>query len=159
MRLGWSVAALIGALLQACGGTACGPDSDVVARVIDGDTVELVGGERVRYLLVDAPEASGARGQECYAVEAREFNRTLVEGRSVRLRYDGPCSDAFDRLLAFVFVDGQSVSELLVQRGYACVLHIPPSGDGEAAKLRNLEAQAAAVRRGLWGYCSANPCR
>lgn len=154
-----AAAALGAALLQACGDNTCGPASDVVARVIDGDTIELAGGERVRYLLVDAPETSAAREQECFGAEARDFNRALVENRSVQLRYEHPCGDHFGRLLAFVFVDGQSVSELLVQRGYACVLHIPPSGDSQAAKLTSLETQAAAGRRGLWGYCRANPCR
>ncbi|HYO97581.1 MAG TPA: thermonuclease family protein [Polyangiaceae bacterium] len=159
MRLGGRAAALSAALLQACGDNTCGPADAVVARVIDGDTIELAGGERVRYLLIDAPETSAARKPECYGAEARAFNRTLVENRSVQLRYDEPCSDHFGRLLAFVFVDGQSVSELLVQRGYACVLHIPPSGDAQVSKLTSLETQAAAGRRGLWGYCNANPCR
>ena len=38
----------------------------VVARVIDGDTVELVDGRRVRLVQIDTPE----KGTECYGDEA-----------------------------------------------------------------------------------------
>src|SRR6187401_1781648 len=79
----------------------CGPESAVVTRVIDGDTLELVGGERVRYLLVDTPESTNGH-DECFGAEASEFNRSLVEGRRVALRYAEQCRDRYARLLAYV---------------------------------------------------------
>jgi len=47
---------------------------------------------------------------------------------------------------------------LLVERGYACVLHIPPDGDDRAAEFTALEAAARAAHRGLWGACDPIPC-
>jgi micrococcal nuclease len=131
----------------------------MVERVIDGDTIVLAGDLRIRYLLVDAPEITGSGGAECYGANAAQFNADLVRGKVVQLTYDGPCHDAFDRTLAHVRVDGQDVDRLLIERGYACVLHLPPGGDDRADELDALEAAARADRRGLWGACDAAPCR
>ncbi|MCB9627586.1 MAG: thermonuclease family protein [Sandaracinaceae bacterium] len=158
---GTALCAVLGALaLVACvpatDGSACGPTRAVVARVIDGDTVELEGGERVRYLLVDTPENTSS--VECFGAEATAFNRALVEGREVRLTYDVACTDRFDRLLAYVEVDGRVVNQLLVEQGYACVLHIPPNGEELAPLYEDLETRAVDEGRGLWSVCADNPC-
>jgi micrococcal nuclease len=81
-----------------------------------------------------------------------------VLGRTVSLTYDQVCDDRYGRPLAYVRVDGADVGELLVARGYACVLHIPPAGDDRAAAYRSLEDQARQARRGLWGACEDAPC-
>lgn len=137
--------------------SACGPQSARVERVIDGDTVEISGGERVRYLLVDTPETTSGK-LECFGAEAREFNRSLVEGRVVELGYASRCRDRFERLLAYVAVDGLDVNARLVADGYACVLHIPPDGDERAAEFSALEERARLNEAGLWGACAAKPC-
>jgi micrococcal nuclease len=140
-----------------CGGTPrCGPATGVVASVTDGDTIELQSGEKIRYLMVDTPETSGE--VECYGVEARDFNRSLVHGQTVELRYDVDCTDRFDRLLAYVTVDGREVNRLLVERGFGCVLHIPPNGDDVVDDYQSLETTARDAKRGLWGACSVTPC-
>jgi micrococcal nuclease len=137
---------------------ACGPHEATVERVIDGDTIVISGDVRIRYLLVDAPETAGRRGT-CYGANAAQFNTDLVLGRTVQLAYDVDCEDAFGRTLAYVTVDGQDVNRLLVERGYGCVLHIPPDGDARAAELEAAEAAARTARRGLWGACDPIPCR
>lgn len=156
-----TTALLVGALgLSACipasDGNACGPTRAVVARVIDGDTVELESGERVRYLLVDTPENTSS--VECFGAEATAFNEQLVEGREVRLTYDVECTDRFGRLLAYVEVDGRVVNQLLVEQGYACVLHIPPNGADAAPLYQDLETRAVDEGRGLWSVCADDPC-
>lgn len=138
-------------------GAPCGPARARVARVIDGDTILLEDGDRVRYLLVDAPETTGAE-VECYGPEATRFNRDLVEHREVDLLYDVECRDRYGRLLAHIFVDGLDVGAALVERGYACVLHIPPNGEERIAELRVLEADARRSGRGLWEACPRASC-
>ncbi len=134
-------------------GSVCGPTQAVVARVIDGDTVELDDGQRVRYLLVNAPETTGGK-DECYGAEATDFNRQTVEGKTVTLVYDeAECTDRFDRLLAFVEIEGRDVNALLVERGFAQVLYIPPSGEDRKAQYDALEAKAEAGLAGQWGAC------
>ncbi|MCA9706615.1 MAG: thermonuclease family protein [Myxococcales bacterium] len=134
----------------------CGPTEAVVERVIDGDTVQLATGERVRYLLIDTPEVS--EPVECYGPEATDFNRTMVEGQTVQLTYDEECTDRYGRLLAYVEVDGRSVNELLLSRGFACVLHIPPNGADRVDEYRRLEEKAQVGQVGLWGACPEDAC-
>ena len=127
-----------------------------VLRVVDGDTilVELEGREeRVRYIGVDAPESVAPdRPPGCFGREAREANRELVEGKTVRLERDVSERDRFGRLLRYVYADGASVNEELVRRGYATAVTFPPDVR-EAARFRALERQARESRRGLWGAC------
>ena len=147
-------------LLAACtepGEPSCGPRHAVVERVIDGDTIVLTGDVRIRFLLVDAPEITGGHAA-CYGASAAQFNTDLVLGQAVELTYDARCQDRFGRTLAYVTVDGQDVNRLLIERGYACVLHIPPDGDARADELEAVQAAARSARRGLWGACDPIPC-
>jgi len=70
-----------------------------VVRVIDGDTFELSGGERVRLIGVDAPEL-GRPGSN----EATQFVRERVEGRTVWLEADGADRDRHGRLRRYVWL-------------------------------------------------------
>ena len=125
--------------------------------MIDGDTIELKGGIKIRYLLVNAPETTNGHN-DCYGSNASQFNSDLVLGKTVQLRYDVQCTDMFGRTLAYVTVAGMEVNTLLVERGYACVLHIPPDGDDRVAEFMALQADAKAALRGLWGACNPIPC-
>ena len=146
--------AAVFALLAACGG---GVDTATVARVIDGDTVELEGGERVRYLMVNTPETTGGKN-ECYGSNAVTFNTDLVLGKEVELRYDVEREDQFGRTLAYVTVDGMEVNRLIIERGFGCLLHIPPNGDDRLDEFKMLEQTARLSMRGLWGVCDPIPC-
>ncbi|HET6582656.1 MAG TPA: thermonuclease family protein [Nannocystaceae bacterium] len=135
----------------------CGPREAVVAEVIDGDTIELDSGERVRYLLVDTPESTNGKN-DCYGHEASDFNRDLVLGRTIALEYDEVCTDAYDRLLAYVELDGRDINALLVERGYACVLQIPPNGADRVDEFESLELAAQTGLVGMWGACEEITC-
>ena len=146
--------------LAACDGggdSRCGPSEGVAARAIDGDTIQLESGETVRYLLVDTPESTGG-ATDCFGENAHRFNEDLVVGKTVSLVYDVECEDRFGRLLAYVSVGDREVNTLLVERGYACVLHIPPNGDARLQEFEELELRARTLGRGLWTACSPIPC-
>lgn len=144
----------------ACGGddgSSCGPTEGMVTNVVDGDTIDLASGERIRYLLVDTPESvNGAT--DCFGQNAKQFNHDLVLGQTVTLTYDTECTDRFGRLLAYVSVGGQEVNSLLVERGYACVLYIPPNGSDRHAEFEAKEAEAKAAGRGMWAACPVVTC-
>jgi len=149
------VVALAAALcLLGCGRSL--PEEAWVRRVIDGDTVELVGGWLVRYLGIDAPEVRRWEGgrwvvaPEPMGREAAGFNRRLVEGKRVRLEYDVQTHDRFGRLLAYVYVGGVLVNEELLRAGFAQPLTIPPNGR-YAQRFRALTEEARRAQRGLWG--------
>lgn len=102
--------------------------SAVVERVIDGDTIELVGGERVRYIGMDTPE-SGESG----FTEATQRNAALVSGKEVILDIcEEQPLDAFGRTLAYVLIGDTVVNEQLLVEGLAEPLHIPPCGNASA---------------------------
>ena len=131
---------------------SCGPASAAVERVIDGDTVVLRGGQRVRYLNVDTPESTAKNGKECFGSEASEYNSGRVEGREVQLTYDSQCLDQYGRLLAHVWADGTDVGLDEVGLGYAYAMILPPNVDGREA-FEAAEEIARAHGMGLWSAC------
>ncbi len=135
----------------------CGPTQALVTRVIDGDTIELENGERVRYLLIDTPESTQNKN-ECWGEEAALYNRQLVEGETVNLEYDQECSDNYGRLLAYVSLEGSDINALLLERGYACLLHIPPNGNERVDEYQALETTAQTKEFGMWGQCYPVEC-
>jgi micrococcal nuclease len=135
----------------------CGPSVAVVDRVIDGDTVVLTNGERVRYILVDTPEITNGKN-ECWGTQASDFNAELVLEQQVTLTYDVECRDVYGRLLAYVQVGEVEVNRALLERGDACLLHIPPNGNSRAAEYQALELAAKQDGLGMWGACGSIRC-
>jgi len=98
-----------------------------VLRVIDGDTIELVDKRRVRYIGINAPEMTDKRAEIlCFAKMAKAENQKLVEGKTVEMEKDVSDKDKYDRLLRYVWIDGQMVNLVLVQNGFAKTATYPP---------------------------------
>ena len=126
-----------------------------VARVVDGDTIVLRGGERIRYIGMDTPESvKPGTPVQCFAKAASHENARLVAGRRVRLRYDAEREDRYGRTLAYVYraTDGLFVNAELVRRGYARQLTIPPNV-AHAPLFGRLAKRARERGRGLWRRC------
>lgn len=126
----------------------------VVTYVVDGDTLEIEGGQRVRLLGIDAPEYG-----DCYFTEASEALRAQVLDRRVRLESDETDIDKYGRLLRHVFVSTdpkgsteQHLNAMLVEEGYASVLPIPPDRRYRES-LRAQMDEAKREGRGLWEAC------
>jgi micrococcal nuclease len=140
------------------GGQDQGPASAeaFVARVVDGDTIEARIGARledVRYIGVDTPETvKPDTPVQCFGPRASAFNHKLVEGRRVRLIFGVERRDVYGRLLAYVYQGDRFVNAILVRRGLARSLTIPPN-NRFAPRFRGLELRAARRGRGLWGAC------
>ncbi len=149
---------LLGCSASACSTEpeTCGPTRAEVSAVIDGDTIDLDTGQRVRYLMIDTPESTVET--ECGGPEAKQANAALVAGQTVTLRYDLECEDRYGRLLAYVEVGGREVNKILLERGHACVLHISPNGDDVVEAYEALEYEARQLDKGLWSHCDPSPC-
>jgi len=131
-----------------------------VTRVVDGDTVEVeIDGQltKVRYIGIDTPESvDPRRAVECFGKEAAERNRELVEGETVGLEKDVSDTDAFGRLLRYVWLDGRLVNARLVTEGYALAATYPP--DVRYSELfAQLQSEAQAAGLGLWGAACDSP--
>ena len=124
------------------------------ATSIDGDTIELESGEKVRYIGIDTPETKHPNiGVECFGKEAAEKNRQLVEGKQVRLEKDVSEVDRYGRLLRYVYVEDQMVNEVLVRGGYANASSYPPDIKHQE-RLQKAEQEARTQNLGLWSRCS-----
>ena len=144
-------------VLVLCASACAAPaDTAIVDRVIDGDTIVTTTGEKIRYLLVDAPETTNGH-TDCYGSSAAQLNSDLVLGKTITLTYDVTRTDAYGRTLAYVSVGDLDINALLVERGAACVLFIPPAGAERRAAYEALEADAKLHRRGIWGSCDPLP--
>jgi len=142
---GWVIITL--ALVLALLATGCSELNEnavFVTRVIDGDTIEIASGHRVRYIGIDTPE----RG-EPYYWEALNANRALVEGKKVRLERDTEDKDKYGRLLRYVWVDDTMVNAELVRLGYAYSRFYPPNLKYQTHLLQ-LEEEAREQKLGLW---------
>lgn len=126
----------------------------VVQHVVDGDTIVLRGGARVRLLQVDAPEVHA--GPECGGREASAAARRLLPaGTKVRLERD-PVSDDRDRygrLLRYVWVGDTVVNLELVRDGLAMPYFYRGGRGRYAAQLERLARRARSRSAGLWGQC------
>lgn len=136
----------------------------LVTRVIDGDTLELESGERVRLIGIDTPEIHTSdklyrdarrTKQDIKTIRALgrrayEFTKNLVEGKRIRLEFDAEKHDKYDRLLAYVYLkDATFVNAQIVKEGYASLMTFPPNVK-YADLFLELYQQARRNRRGLW---------
>ncbi|MCS7264265.1 MAG: thermonuclease family protein [Armatimonadetes bacterium] len=120
-----------------------------VIKVIDGDTIVLSNGQTVRYIGIDTPE----RDQPFYDA-AKNFNRKLVQNKTVELELDVERYDHYGRLLAYVFVRDKSgrrifVNAEMVRNGFARTYTKPPNVK-YSDLLVNLQEEARRKGRGLW---------
>jgi len=140
--------------------------SDIlVKRAVDGDTLVLENGERVRLIGIDTPEMhesnklyrdSQRTGEDITTIQklgrrSYEFTKKLVEGKRVNLEFDVERHDKYGRLLAYVYLkDGTFVNAEIVKQGYASLMTIPPNTK-YADLLLKLYREAREGQRGLWG--------
>jgi endonuclease YncB( thermonuclease family) len=123
----------------------------VVERVIDGDTIELSNGKKVRYIGIDTPEMT-SKNSQCYAQKAKEKNEELVLGKKVTLEKDVSETDKYGRLLRYVYINDLFVNEYMVAEGYAKVTTYPPDVAYKDVFL-NAERSAREQQKGLWSEC------
>lgn len=137
----------------------------LVTRVVDGDTLVLENGERVRLIGIDTPELhlskkiyrDSARSKQDVSTiqklgaKSYEFTKNLVEGKRVSLEFDVERYDRYDRLLAYVYLkdNGIFVNAEIVKEGYASLLTYPPNVK-YADLFKELYQEARENKRGLW---------
>ena len=93
-----------------------------IARVIDGDTIVLTTGEKVRYIGIDAPELgeAGPADDECLAWVARLRNKELLSKGELKLVKDKAVDkDKYGRLLRYVYTGNVFVNGQLALEGLA----------------------------------------
>jgi micrococcal nuclease len=110
-------------------------DLDFVQRVVDGITLLLGTGERVRLIGVNTPETvHPKKAVEAFGKEASAFTKRMVEGKLVRLEFDPLSSrrrdgkDRYSRTLAYVFLqDGTHLNAEIIRQGYGFAVSSSPA--------------------------------
>lgn len=122
-------------------------DRFTVVAIVDGDTVELMGGDRLRLLSIDTPE----EGEPFYE-EARSFMVQTVLGKQVRIEFANVRRDRYGRLLGYLYIDSLLINEEIVERGLGNVYLFRDTDMGRSETLRILQAQRQAMseRLGIW---------
>lgn len=136
---------------HAADGVATG-SAATVERIVDGDTLVLRGGARVRLVQIDAPES----GEECYAAAStRELGRLAGPGSRIVLEADPALDDVdrYGRLLRYVHSGGTNVNLELVRRGAATPWFYDGDRGRYAGRLLAATTAAKKGRRGMWGAC------
>ncbi len=132
-----------------------------VERVVDGDTLVLVGGYRVRLIGADTPETKHPdRPVEPWGPEATQFTEEFIGGGllrapEVRLEFDGPRLDRYGRLLAYVWVDGRMLNEELIRQGLAEARTEFPYSAEMKSRFLAAQAEARQARRAIWSTAPA----
>jgi endonuclease YncB( thermonuclease family) len=120
-----------------------------VTEVLDGDTFVVNFNARayeVRLLLSVAPQV-----EQAFGVEAYEWTRDQLTGQSVLLESDLIDTDAYGRLLRYVYLpdNGTMINEEILREGLAQVAVFLPA-DRYVDQLRRAQAEAEVAGRGLW---------
>ncbi len=136
-----------------------------VERVVDGDTLKLSGGDRVRLIGVDTPEVhysdklvrdARRSGKDVAEIQsmgkaASDFTKAIAAGKKVSLEFDVKKRDRHGRLLAYVYLeDGTFLNAKILEEGYGQVMTVPPNVKYSEVFLK-LQQGARENRKGLWG--------
>jgi len=122
-----------------------------IKRIIDGDTLHLSDGRRVRLIGINTPEL-GKKQQhaEPLAEQAKQRLQKLA-GTQIKLRWGKEKKDRYGRLLAHAFTpDGRNINALLLATGMAAAIQIPPNLWAYRCYLRT-ENLARKQQFGIWG--------
>ena len=124
----------------------------------DGDTISVqLDGEkkRVRLLMIDTPEMNYDKGEPMpYAEEAKQLTIGLLESaQSVELLFDkGPKTDNYDRLLAYIYVDGVMLQEALLEEGLAAVRYVNEPNNSLEQQFRAIQDEAEEEGLNIWSH-------
>ena len=122
-------------------------DRFLVTQVLDGDTMELQGGDQLRLLAIDTPEKDEPLHDEATAFLARKSLDKMAD-----IEYANQRRDKYGRLLGYLFVDTLFVNKAIIDSGYGCLYLFDDNDLGSDQVRTLLDAQRSAIGRrvGLW---------
>lgn len=134
-------------------------DLKLVTRVVDGDTIDVVGVGRIRMIGLDTPEVVDPRKPvQCFGVEASNKAKEILSNKKVRLEADPTQGDkdTYGRALRYVYLaDGTLFNKWMIENGFAheYTYNIPYKFMNE---FKAAEKSAREANRGLWSPQTCN---
>ena len=129
-------------------------DDKTVKSVIDGDSLELTDGTKVRLIGVDAPDVEF---NDCFSAEATAHLKELLPAdKGVRLVYDTTRTDRLNRTLAYVYrlPDALFINVAMARDGFARE-QTANQNTARQDEIATAVADARTAGRGLWQSCSS----
>jgi endonuclease YncB( thermonuclease family) len=120
--------------------------------IVDGDTLHIKNGRKVRLIGINTPEAArDNHAAEPFSAEATNALKTLfTNNKSISLVYGKEKFDRYKRLLAHGFTaNGENIQAILLAQGYARAITFPPNAQFSACYLQQ-ERKARCNKTGLW---------
>jgi micrococcal nuclease len=142
---------VVGAFL--IGGAPTAYAASNVSKVVDGDTITMSNGEKVRLIQIDTPELAS---KECYGIQAKsELSKLLNQAGEVSLTSDPNLDevDKYGRSLRYVFVGNTNLNLKLVEIGAAAPYFYRGEKGVYAAQLLKAAQTAQKRKLGMWGMC------
>ena len=124
----------------------------IVSKVVDGDTIHLKDGRKVRFIGINTPEIGykGKRSQPFAQKAKKVLQQLLKENSKLGLYYDLEKKDRYKRILAFAILqNGKDIAQILLQQGLAHSIVIPPNIQ-QLDCYRQLEKNARELQSGIW---------
>ena len=156
-RRSFVLSGLLGGLAAACSqqGDLAEGEGGRVVRVLDGDSLALDTGLRVRLAEVEVPAAGyGDRADEPGAALARAIIERASVGRQARLWYGGLSRDRYQRAIAHVIAKDEVGADVwlngVAARQGAARVRTYPDNAKRARRLLALESEARVEKLGLW---------
>lgn len=119
----------------------------IITRVLDGDTIELKGGDKLRLLSIDTPE----KGEPLYN-EATQFLSDIALGNAAHIEYANLRRDKYGRLLGYLYIDTIFVNKVILENGlgYLYLFKDTDMNRPETEILFKAQRQAMENNAGLW---------
>ena len=117
---------------------------NMATRIIDGDTIVLSDGNKVRLIGINAPE----KGKPYSKIAASELGN-MVLNKCLVLEKDASDKDKYGRLLRYVYADGKFVNEMMIENGFAKAF-IYGNDTKYSEKFKLDEESARKNRLGIW---------
>ncbi len=108
--------------------------------------------QNVRYLLIDTPETNHAQlGKQPFGQQAKDRNTELMNSGKLEIEFDiGERVDKYGRLLAYIYIDGVSIQEKLLEEGLARVGYIYPPNTRHLDAFEKAQDKARKAGIGIW---------
>lgn len=119
-------------------------DTIIVKKVIDGDTIVLEDGRKVRLIGINAPEK-----YQKFGLESTLKTKELTLEKEVILEYDKDKEDDYGRTLAYVYTEEIFVNYELLKGGFAYLMTIPPNTK-YLEEFKKVYQEAKANKLGIW---------
>jgi len=119
------------------------PETYIVRNVLDGDTIVIEDGVKIKLSNLDAPEL-----ERCGGKEAKAFLESLIKDKNVGIKILG--IDVYKRPLAWVYQNGKLINESMIESGWA---DFDTSGRSSEIKekLKELYQTARKEKIGIFG--------